>query len=337
MSSDGQSDYAIIAGITRYPYLNDLDGPERDATAFYDWVISPTGGQVLPQNVWLIRTSDFKDPAEPTELRIDDAFTELYLLAQKRGGVLGRRLYIFLAGHGFAQDLSEASLLTANARQKLYSHHIPGRKYADWFRASAYFEEIALFVDCCRNIHKRAPPKTVPFEESFNVEGQKVSWVYAYASQLGQASLEGPSSGFTHGLFSEALLEGLRKARDDQGLITPASLKNFILNYPSLRKYQQQQEPYITFEGQLLFGPRQAQAVPPPETFPVEFELSQPQTAPPISIETGANQPFPASWERTSALRWRTQLPRGIYKASLGTSSALFDVNGSREAPVVRL
>ena len=39
-------DWAVVVGVRLYPDLGDLDGPENDAQAFYDWLVAPEGGDV---------------------------------------------------------------------------------------------------------------------------------------------------------------------------------------------------------------------------------------------------------------------------------------------------
>jgi hypothetical protein len=55
------------------------------------------------------------------------------------GAVVGRRLYLYFAGHGFAPTDTETALLMANATRTRGGHHIPGRSYAEWFYRAGYF------------------------------------------------------------------------------------------------------------------------------------------------------------------------------------------------------
>src|SRR5688572_26884135 len=68
-------DYAIVVGISRYPYFSKLDGPENDAQDFYNWVISTQGGGVpAPDRAKLIRSSAYDQEAEPTTEAVNAAF-----------------------------------------------------------------------------------------------------------------------------------------------------------------------------------------------------------------------------------------------------------------------
>src|SRR5262249_25455871 len=59
-------DYALVVGISRYPGISDLSGPENDANDFFAWVTSKEGGGVGPANAKLILSSGFQ-PAQYTQ------------------------------------------------------------------------------------------------------------------------------------------------------------------------------------------------------------------------------------------------------------------------------
>ncbi len=41
-------DRGIVVGISQYPGIAELKGPEHDAQEFYDWLTSSKGGDVPP-------------------------------------------------------------------------------------------------------------------------------------------------------------------------------------------------------------------------------------------------------------------------------------------------
>src|SRR5262245_29073849 len=108
---DPSTDCAIIVGIERYldSGLGGLGGAKRDARRFYDWLTS--AGGVPPARVIFLPAPDAA--LDPTIQEIDDAFVSLCAPA-KATWRLGRRLYIYLSGHGVAQNWHEASLLAAD-------------------------------------------------------------------------------------------------------------------------------------------------------------------------------------------------------------------------------
>ena len=106
------TDRAIIVGIQNYPFIGILGGPENDALAFKDWVESKAGGDVPPKNIRVILgkfpNPRYNDPVRPVYWEIEESFGELMDLAaagradwRTWKGKIGRRLYIYLAGHGF--------------------------------------------------------------------------------------------------------------------------------------------------------------------------------------------------------------------------------------------
>jgi hypothetical protein len=153
-----QDDRAIVVGIRCYLDRGDLDGSENDAKAFYAWLIDSKGGNVPCHHVRLIVTSQWETPflsvekAHPTIALINEAIEELQSIGRQNNGHVGRRLYLYMAGHGFAPSLDQTGLLGANATRERVGplYHILGEYTADWFYQAGYFNEIILFMDCCR-------------------------------------------------------------------------------------------------------------------------------------------------------------------------------------------
>src|SRR4051812_32471991 len=107
-------DHAVVIGIKDYPAFdadNPLLGPENDAEAFHDWLISATGGDVPSSNAKLIASKNYSRPfanasvARPMVIDIQSAFEDLQTIASENedkgnGYQVGRRLYIYMSGHG---------------------------------------------------------------------------------------------------------------------------------------------------------------------------------------------------------------------------------------------
>jgi hypothetical protein len=225
------TDRAVVVGIDRYPSLEALGGPENDATAFAAWLTEPGGGGLDPTRVTRIVSSDFPNgAAEPTTVAIDTAF-ESIITDFDNTGAGGRRLYIFLAGHGFAPSVAEAALLMANAAAGRFGHYIPGRLYCDWFRTAAFFEEVVLLMDCCRDVRTTVPPRMPPWDPRAGVTPSKL--FLGFATEMGRASRERPSKddgNRVRGRFTEAVIAGLRRAADAQGRVTSETLRDFVFN-----------------------------------------------------------------------------------------------------------
>ncbi|MCG3208378.1 MAG: hypothetical protein FOGNACKC_01982 [Anaerolineae bacterium] len=255
-----EDDYAVVVGITKYPEFGNLDGPENDACAFRDWLIKPVeagGGGVAPNHIALILSRDYfkaeDEPlaAKPALYQIELEFDRLIELSSRQGGMLGRRLYVYLAGHGFGPDVEEAALLMANAsRRRMY--HIPGRTLARWFRTAAMFQEIVLLMDCCRDDYPRAPIYVPAWPEVRRPAGADVRYFYGFATKWSRKAREKEIApgGPVQGLFTRSLLAALTQATpDENGFITGAVIEKYVYNYlPTLVDTADYQEPRFDYE-----------------------------------------------------------------------------------------
>lgn len=265
------NDYAVVVGINRYPGLSDLKGPENDALAFTAWLVSSSGGQVPEENITTLVSKNYQEindtsrlKARPTTVDVDSAFDQLIEQGEGLGGSvgrLGRRLYIYLAGHGFGIDIESTALLMANASQVRTGYHIPGRPYANWFRLSALFEEVALFMDCCRDDYRRTPLHLPPWAEMRHPEAAQVRFFYAFATRWSRKARELPGAdGLHRGVFTTALLAALEHSLpDEQGRVTGSTIASYIFNYlPRLLPESERQEPEFSYDSQfeLVFARR---------------------------------------------------------------------------------
>ncbi|MBN1992729.1 MAG: caspase family protein [Anaerolineae bacterium] len=250
-------DYAIVVGISKYPRFGDLAGPENDAREFCRWLRSPQGGDIdADDHVALVLSSEHYDPAadpidaQPTLHQVEREFDRLIDLDPGEGGMLGRRLYIYMAGHGFGPDIEETALLVANSSRRRM-HHFPGRYSARWFRAAALFQEIVLLMDCCRDDYPRVPLYIPAWPEIRRPAGADVRYFYGFATKWSRKAREKPvaPNGPVRGLFTRALLEALEKATPDaNNCITGAVVEEYVLNYlPKLVDTADYQEPQFEY------------------------------------------------------------------------------------------
>jgi len=267
-----KDDWAIVIGIKSYfdPALAGLQGPENDAREFYDWVVSPAGGAVPKPQAELILSSDFPPfttvpGAMPTALAITKAFQHLRDIAEANGqkGIgrtVGRRLYLFLSGHGFAPARSDdlTALLTAEATiANSELKHIVGPYMADFFWRARFFEQILLFMDCCRSIMDCAQ-LYMPFEDERASGYDQVRRFYAFGARVAKESREWQMpDGAYHGVFTRTLLDGLRGSAADArspSEVTAESLRDQIYTgFPNFLSPQDRQrverpEPEVRYE-----------------------------------------------------------------------------------------
>ncbi len=255
------NDYAVVVGINNYPdsYLDVLEGPENDAKAFREWLKSTDGGNIPDNNIAIILSSDFSAEGKPTTDDIDHAIEEKIFSGNDFIGdcisKVGRRLYIFMAGHGitpraFHPSMREVALLAANAGRLKMGHHIAGQSYSGWFINAALFEEVVLLMDCCRDRYDRTSLRNPPWDIIECNEGRNVRFFTGFSTQWTKKANEGKIDGIVRGYFSTAVLKGLRYATDKEDRITASSLRDFVFNYmDGLVPGSVYQEPEMNFDS----------------------------------------------------------------------------------------
>lgn len=94
-------DWALVVGINHYPSagVQELEGAVHDAEEFYTWVTDPKGGDVDEKHAKILKTNDGPDKSRPKMQQIEDFFDELMDAPTDQ---VGRRLYLYLSGHGIA-------------------------------------------------------------------------------------------------------------------------------------------------------------------------------------------------------------------------------------------
>ncbi len=238
-------DWAIVVGITAYPSLGELKGPERDAQDFYKWVTTMEGGGIDPDSprAKLIISSKCAPPppygshteALPQMEAINEALAEMRKVALENlnlghGRQAGRRLYLYFAGHGFSPG-DDVALLTANSAAGVYANHVPGTAWAEWFWKSGYFEEILLFMDCCRDFIPGVPANPIILGPPTPGGAKIPKRLYGFATDWNKLAWERPmEDGEIHGVFSRTLITGLKGAACDRftGEITTSSLRAYL-------------------------------------------------------------------------------------------------------------
>ncbi|MFO0577286.1 MAG: hypothetical protein U1A78_25045 [Polyangia bacterium] len=341
MAAKNADDFAVLAGINRYPRLGDLNGPENDAIAFRDWLLAPEGGSLEERNITLIRSSDFAAGgdmllAKPSAQEILLPLRRLREQGMGNGWHLGRRLYLFFAGHGFAptsvqSDMSDPVLLTADAAQTELLH-VPVVKYANWFRDSGMFDEVVLFMDCCRRGNVSVGPQAIPWSRTNDRKASRRTF-YALAARLGVESREREFEGVRHGVFTKTLLNGLlgAAAPKDGGRITGTLLAEFLHRQVPLASGSGQSDvtrdeeldPEIRFDPSfdLDFGQPPSSRV---STTPVCIKLADDTVGSRVKLLDSTRR-IVAVRDSAPAL-WLLDLLPGFYKLEGPTRSILFEV-----------
>lgn len=232
-------DHAIVVGINTYPGLSSLSGPCIDAQEFTGWLQAPGGGEVPANNIHTLLSTDFHPP-EPNDVSdvhpVEEEVNSLFRPLVSRGlmeGRVGRRLYIYLAGHGFSDsaDMGSAALYAANA-EFTFAPHVAGTEYANWFRRNGVFDEIVLIMDCCRTTTPMQSIRPPPLQNTGNPSmAARVRIFYAYGTSWGAVARERPFNGSVRGIFTTALLKAIQNAPpNEKGKVTGQILKNLTHN-----------------------------------------------------------------------------------------------------------
>jgi hypothetical protein len=343
-----KDDWAVVVGVGSYPELDALQGPENDARAMRDWLVSPVGGDVPADHLALILSSDFPaqtkaSRAEPTDLRITQAFEDLHEVADDNsetgnGRRVGRRLYIYLSGHGCAPRFNDAALLTANATRTRVGYHVLGKLVADWFLRANYFDEAVLFMDCCRESYPQAPPNIPPWIDVTGAEGiDKARAFYGFGTKWSRLARERTmDDGRVHGVFTWALLEGLKgKAADpDTGEVTAVTLGNYLYNHmKAFLKAEDLQDPDVPKEPDLDYEPNPNKrllftTVQVP-TFPVTIQVPAAAAGQQVQVLNSRMQPVTGAIAQPPSIQ--VQLKAGMYLAQILAQGrqASFEVPGA--------
>lgn len=235
-------DHAIVIGIDSYPGISDLQGPCNDARLFRDWLIDPAGGGLEPANVSMRLSSDFPAPtslddAHPFQSEIEALFRPLSTRAVE-GEHIDGRLFLFVAGHGFAdpQDMESAALYAADA-SAVFHTHVAVEAYASFFRRRWAFDEIILIFDACRTdlTFQRVSAPPLP-ELQAHANAGKVKMFYGYATGFGGAARERQFNGVAHGIFTKTMIAALENAVPNRlGRVTGSVIANYV--YSAFREF----------------------------------------------------------------------------------------------------
>lgn len=356
-----KDDWAVVVGINTYPDpdIGHLNGPETDAARFYDWVTTSQGvPTVSPEDhgrrlatglkqAKLILSSHFGPPAQnaidgmPTVDAVYSVFDQLDDISQENqkqgnGFRIGRRLYLYLAGHGFEPVVEEVVLLMANARRRRPNYHIPGRVIANQFYRARQFDEVVLFMDCCRESYPAARLMVPPFIDTTGQDAPEAGRrFYGYATKWSRKSRERVFDGVTRGVFSAALLDALEGAASEpDGRVTANSLGSWLYN--NMKTYLEPADllnPDIPKEPDLFWdkgaeGDNFVIATTTPKTYLVHMHFPTGWIGQSVRVLTGKQFQEVASTTITAA-SWSIPLPIGTYLAVISNGQTpVIEVNG---------
>jgi len=224
-------DFAVVVGINSYQdktAFKDLEGPANDAAELIAWLKDPNGGGIPDENIdpYVRLSGPGRD--RPTSGDIVGLLRDLFTRDRAEDQPIGRRLYVFLAGHGFTNSVA-LSLLHAVETRRAAPAFVSGTQWLDCFQERALFDELVLCMDCCRDYEPTFDPPGRPCTNQLDSAGNAVKRLYLLATGIGKGAYEADFNGTVHGYFSRALIDALRDdAIDGDGRMTAANVANAV-------------------------------------------------------------------------------------------------------------
>lgn len=226
-------DYALVVGIDNYPKFGtngrDLKGAIRDARLFSKWLLDNDKGGGVPADHCKVITSD-GNPMALNKDTIDDAMDEIWNSARNNGG--GRRLYMFFSGHGQLVDSADFLSFEQTLCLPRWSYTRPNAAIlTDSYRKAVQncmpFEEIAVFLDCCRVSTMRVRADNTSLgclqpRQGFDDVKKQVFFAAepmkrAFEGNGNEARDNDGEGEIVHGHFTSALIQGLKKGHARPG------------------------------------------------------------------------------------------------------------------------
>lgn len=203
-------DFGVVVGIEDYPYFRSLHGAASDARAFHDWLCDERGGGLDPRNVRLV----LSDPEQetPAQDEIDRELVAMLEAAKVGGG--GRRLYFYFSGHGAMNPdrmRNDIALLLTRWSESLVRLALSTELYASTLCSTGLFDEVAIFIDCCRSISASVVGLEPLFVHTWGPQPGAARRFLAFATEACNPAFEYPESARWHGIFTQCLLAILRE------------------------------------------------------------------------------------------------------------------------------
>jgi tetratricopeptide (TPR) repeat protein len=222
--------YALITGISTYQandsYQN-LQYADVDARAFYDFIVSPIGAKVKPENVDTLfnenaRFMEFwrKFNRIKEKLQKDDVF------------------YIYFSGHGDAYMAEEAYLLAYDAPAgNDRNNYSTGVGLIDIHKLKVRIQQmtssgvkVIFITDACRTneLPGKNEGQSISYQQIFERKAGEIQLISCASNQV---SFEGSQWGGGRGLFSWHLINGLKGMADtepEDGEVTLTELYDYV-------------------------------------------------------------------------------------------------------------
>ena len=252
--------YAIVFGVSNYPGLTPLKYADKDAALFRDFLGTPAGGNVKPENIFY-RTNE---NAKAADFNVD-----AYIWLKRKALKEGDRLYIYFSGHGDAMNEDNYFLLPYDCTPNNDINNYLATGRIEMYHVKTLFikpliskkVEVLLIVDACRTNDlpggQQGQQNFVNYVQS--ITEQKEGEIIMLSTGAGQQAIESPKIGNGHGLFTWYLIAGLSgdadnegDAADHDGKVSLAEITSYVKNH--VRK-----------EAKALFNANQVPVFLPPD------------------------------------------------------------------------
>lgn len=194
----GADDWAVVIGVTDYP-RGPLNAPRNDALAFRDWLLWHAGGELPSNHVYLLLSETTGGRREPR----GDTIRKTLASMIPRSGRIGRRLYVYAAGHGI--EINGVPLLVAADLESFEESLVDVCRFVAYALDGGAFDEGVLFLDAGRR--QSAEPSGISLRSPARPRSN--AWLFGFATSSGQAGYEYVDDGVHRGPFTQALLEAL--------------------------------------------------------------------------------------------------------------------------------
>lgn len=346
MAGQGE-DWALVVGINNYPSFgrtpaepNNLRGPINDAQAVEDCLKTVCG----VQNVTLLTSTTNNRvnwPDTPRPLRSDIEHWLSGIIKQSeanigsgRGPRVGRRLYIYLSGHGIATERTKRALVTSDAFSQKFVNHVLATTWHDHLLNSQYFQEYVLWMDCCTQARTLLVASEPPLEKGPPLSPQPPHVLFCAATfPLLAVELPLGATGEYHGVFTHELLRGLRgaAANPTTGGIRTADLVNHLYktmpdHIDPLTDSNISREPDVLAKDDIEFVPPKVKVAKPRFVALKANGVAAPSDGIEVSIRDHTRQIIETLVVANGGLQ--LSLPPGLYKLQWEGGFEIIEIEG---------
>lgn len=228
--------FALIVGVSRFQYpdagLTNLQFADADARAIRDFLLQPQGGGFKPSDIIFLENSG------ATSTSVRDALTRLLPKAGPNDLV-----FVYIASHGSPDPFNPKKLYFLMNDSKVANLPDTGLGMFEIEEVLDHLvraERVVVFIDACHSAGI-AGTKLVTGRQLERVENNVIN-LYASrlyretgravltSSDVNEISEEGSNWGGGHGVFTWALLEGLKGQADENRdkVVTAGELFNYV-------------------------------------------------------------------------------------------------------------